>query len=396
LRVGYDDLDVAAGNHMAEMTYALSLKQPWATLLVHGLKTIEIRRWSTTRQGRVLIHAARHPDPGEQAWARLPEHLQADAQQRGGIVGAGDLTGCIAYRTARAFAADRGLHLNEPSWFRPPVLFGMTFANLTPLPFRPYPGWMRFFPVTQELPVRKRASVPALQPGLLVSVRSATEAASALAGGADLIDVKEPSRGSLGRADDAVIAAVVQEVAGRRPVSAALGDVCDFAAPYAKPGLSYWKLGLAGCARQPERFWKTIVRSGTSAASKAPAFERMALVAYADWQRADAPPPPMVLALARAQHCGGIVVDTFRKDGSTLLHWLTLPELTQLCAQCRADGMHVALAGSLGAAEIALLAHLRPTWFAVRGAACRKGEREALIDEERVRQLAGMVHEGER
>ena len=36
-------------------------------------------------------------------------------------------------------------------------------------------------------------------PGLLVSVRSAAEAATALAGGADLIDVKEPSRGPLGR-----------------------------------------------------------------------------------------------------------------------------------------------------------------------------------------------------
>jgi len=35
-------------------------------------------------------------------------------------------------------------------------------------------------------------------PGLLVSVRSADEVDDALAGGADLIDVKEPSRGALG------------------------------------------------------------------------------------------------------------------------------------------------------------------------------------------------------
>ncbi len=39
---------------------------------------------------------------------------------------------------------------------------------------------------------------------LLVSVRSAAEAEIALSAGADLIDVKEPSRGSLGAADPAV------------------------------------------------------------------------------------------------------------------------------------------------------------------------------------------------
>ena len=39
------------------------------------------------------------------------------------------------------------------------------------------------------------------RPGLLVSVRSADEAIAALAGGADVIDVKEPNRGALGAAD---------------------------------------------------------------------------------------------------------------------------------------------------------------------------------------------------
>ena len=56
---------------------------------------------------------------------------------------------------------------------------------------------------------------------LLVSVRSAAEAESAAAGGAGLIDVKEPSRGAMGKADDRTIADVVRAVAGRRPVSAA-------------------------------------------------------------------------------------------------------------------------------------------------------------------------------
>src|SRR5690242_18461623 len=60
---------------------------------------------------------------------------------------------------------------------------------------------------------------------LLVSVRSAAEAQAALTGGASLIDVKEPARGSLGRADAATLTDVLRMVAGRRPVSAALGEL---------------------------------------------------------------------------------------------------------------------------------------------------------------------------
>src|SRR5260370_5526659 len=83
---------------------------------------------------------------------------------------------------------------------------------------------------------------------LLVSVRSAEEAAAALAGGAAIIDVKEPSRGPLGRADDAVVQAVLQTVGGLRPVSAALGELPEggMQAPPIAVSLTFVKWGLAG------------------------------------------------------------------------------------------------------------------------------------------------------
>jgi hypothetical protein len=136
--------------------YALSLKQPWATLLVYGRKTIEVRRWPTARRGQVLIHAARVPDPRAEAWALLPEELKEAAQLSGGIIGAGELIGCIPYRDQKMFAADRSLHLNDPSWFQGPVLYGFHFAKLKVLPFRAYPGWMRFFPVVDDWSGRGR------------------------------------------------------------------------------------------------------------------------------------------------------------------------------------------------------------------------------------------------
>jgi ASCH domain len=136
--------------------YALSLKQPWATLLVYGCKTIEVRRWPTARRGPILIHAARVPDQRHEAWLLLPPELREAAQLLGGIVGSGELTGCIPYRSRELFATDRSRHLNDPSWFQGPVLYGFSFARLKPLPFRAYPGWMRFFPVDNELPPTKR------------------------------------------------------------------------------------------------------------------------------------------------------------------------------------------------------------------------------------------------
>jgi hypothetical protein len=131
--------------------YALSLKQPWATLLAHGRKTIEVRKWPTSRRGLVLIHAARVSDDRPEAWSHVPPELRTAAQQVGGIVGVGELTDCLAYRTLEAFTADQNRHLNDPGWFVGPILYGFTFVNLRPLAFRPCSGWMRFFPVADAV-----------------------------------------------------------------------------------------------------------------------------------------------------------------------------------------------------------------------------------------------------
>src|SRR5438552_6512457 len=99
---------------MASPDYALSLKQPWAALLVHGRKSVEVRAWPTARRGRILIHAAGVSDPRPEAWAWVPPEVREDARLVGGIVGAAELTDCIAYRSLEAFTADAHLHLNHP------------------------------------------------------------------------------------------------------------------------------------------------------------------------------------------------------------------------------------------------------------------------------------------
>ena len=118
---------------------------------------------------------------------------------------------------------------------------------------------------------------------------------------------------------------------------------------------------------------------------------RLVAVAYADWQRAQSPPPELVAAFAREHPSRAFLLDTWQKDGSTLLDWLPGAEVTRLSLACREAGIPVALAGSLGSQEILSLREAQPTWFAVRGAVCRGGRRDAEIDPEAVRDLADLV-----
>ena len=125
----------------------------------HADDLAPVRRWPTARRGRILIHAARVPDERREAWALVPEEVRETAHFRGGLIGAGELTGCLSYRTVEAFTADQARHFNDPAWFEPPILYGFTFTGLVVLPFRRYPGWMRFFPVTD----RPRGKIPSLE-----------------------------------------------------------------------------------------------------------------------------------------------------------------------------------------------------------------------------------------
>jgi uncharacterized protein (UPF0264 family) len=226
---------------------------------------------------------------------------------------------------------------------------------------------------------------------LLVSVRSAQEARIAVAGGAALIDVKEPARGSLGRADAEVIGDVVSAVAGCRPVSAALGEWVDEERSNPEADLAYVKWGLAGCRDNPE--WKRQLSRLMEQQSR----PQVVLAAYADWECAQAPSVEEVFALA-CEHPGSVLlVDThckkaaFAKARPTLLDWLPAPWIVDLCARAREAGIKIALAGSLGQAEIAALLPARPNWFAVRGAVCDDGNREAGVQLEKVRLLAEML-----
>jgi len=225
-------------------------------------------------------------------------------------------------------------------------------------------------------------------PKLLVSVRSAEEAQDALAGGASFIDVKEPSRGSLGRAATSTIVDVMRCVAGRVPVSAALGDLPQDPEHLLFPGLSYVKWGLA----RSRTHWQPILIEAARklALSNSPCLH--VAVAYADWQEAQAPTPDCVLAFVRNHAWPVFLLDTWQKDGQTILDWLSSEEIRTLCQICRRCGIQIALAGSLGMDQISELLPLQPDIVAVRRAACRANDRNGTVDRCRVRVLADMLN----
>jgi (5-formylfuran-3-yl)methyl phosphate synthase len=226
---------------------------------------------------------------------------------------------------------------------------------------------------------------------LLVSVRNATEAEAALRGGAGLIDVKEPANGPLGKADDDVIEEVVRTVAGRVPVSAALGDWMPPGLSPHRPlaGLDYVKFGLANLDHDN---WRMTVTYNARHLRHLYGDSTPVVAAYADWRQAQAPSIEDVCAHVR-EHAGGVfLLDTFsKKEGQSLLNWVSLSELVLPCKLCRDAGVRIALAGSLGPREIRELLFLQPDWIAVRGAAC-DGGRGGVISEDRVRELVCLIN----
>jgi len=71
---------------------ALSVQQPWASLLVSGAKDVENRTWRTKYRGWLFVHASKLPDPG--ALGIATEHGLTGAPL-GVLLGAVRIVDCV-------------------------------------------------------------------------------------------------------------------------------------------------------------------------------------------------------------------------------------------------------------------------------------------------------------
>lgn len=212
--------------------------------------------------------------------------------------------------------------------------------------------------------------------GLLVSVRNADEAQAALSGGADVIDVKEPSRGALGAADPAVWHDVRRALPAGFPLSVALGELADDGIARRAglvPGIQYAKVGLAGCLDLKDwpRRWGRVLE-------RLPGETERVAVGYADHRAARAPDPRDVLRAAAAVNCRTLLLDTFGKDRGDLFDHFDDEQLAAFARDCRASGVALVLAGSLRLPSLSRALSFAPALVAVRGAACR-GDRTGAV-----------------
>lgn len=224
---------------------------------------------------------------------------------------------------------------------------------------------------------------------LLVSVTDAAEAIEAAAGGAQIIDVKDPEAGALGAALPSVIRQVRDATPAGLPVSAALGDgpfeprlAAAAAARAAECGAAFVKIGLR--ETPVDRGLDTVraVRAGL------PRTVHLIAAGFADFRRAGSLDPLELPGLAQAAGAQGCLVDTAVKDGRGLFHWLEEAALGAFVAACRARGLLAALAGSLTLTDLPLLAGIGPDIVGVRGAACAGDRVRGRVSRERV---AGLI-----
>jgi (5-formylfuran-3-yl)methyl phosphate synthase len=228
---------------------------------------------------------------------------------------------------------------------------------------------------------------------LLVSVRSAAEVEPALAGGADIIDAKDPGRGPLGAVALALLRPLLAQVPPDRPVSVALGDVSEPGEVIAsiaslplspRPAPIYLKLGFAG-VRCSDRI-AGMIAAAVRAASSSVASPRIVAVAYADAARAGTIPPALLARVTKSSGAAGVLLDTFAKDGAGLRQWIDSVGLADWVAAARDAGLVTAVAGSVGLPDLRFVREAAPDVLGVRGAAC-EGGRLGRVTRDRVRAL---------
>lgn len=116
---------------------ALSIKQPYAELILSGKKKIELRKWNTSFRGEFLIHASGKPD--EESMKRFGFNNLTN----GAIVGRAKLVDVKHYTGDAGFEKDKNLHLASRGWGD----FGFVLENperIKPIPAKGNLGFWEF------------------------------------------------------------------------------------------------------------------------------------------------------------------------------------------------------------------------------------------------------------
>lgn len=136
------DLMNVEANRPPGDSLVISVRQPWAWLIMNAGKNIENRSWPTHVRGRVLIHAAKGVTKTEwrdawdwvrracpEAWEKGCREIKAGTIERQGIIGSVEIVDCVTRSDSPWFMGEYGFVLRDPQ----------------PLPFYQCRGQLKFF-----------------------------------------------------------------------------------------------------------------------------------------------------------------------------------------------------------------------------------------------------------
>lgn len=99
---------------------ALTLKQPWAELILQRKKKIELRKWNTNFRGEFFIHSSKIPD------AKNMKKFGFENLPNGFVVGKANLASVKKYDDTKDFIKDKDLHLATRDWGK----YGFVLKNV--------------------------------------------------------------------------------------------------------------------------------------------------------------------------------------------------------------------------------------------------------------------------
>jgi hypothetical protein len=130
--------------HRRKSLKCLSLRQPYADLVVTGRKTIETRKWNTNFRGKFLVHASKTID--KEGVALL--NIDCSIPIKGAVIGRAFLYDVKKYTNNEDFLADKekhfGVRFSKPKYGF--LLKGAKKLNKSV----PMIGRLGFFEVYQE------------------------------------------------------------------------------------------------------------------------------------------------------------------------------------------------------------------------------------------------------
>jgi len=228
---------------------------------------------------------------------------------------------------------------------------------------------------------------------LLISPQNPKEAIEAIAGGADIIDVKNPKEGPLGANFPWVIKEIKQLVPKGIELSCTLGEAPNLPgtmalAAYgaASLGVNYVKVGLGGIGSVQKVMG--LLECIVPAVKMFDSNIKVVVAGYGDYLRAGSVEPQFVAHAAFATKADVVMLDTAIKDGKNLFDFQPHQQLSRFIDTAHTYNLEAALAGSLQIQDLTTVKNLGADIVGLRGAACQNNNRNTgHITRERVKEL---------